>query len=132
MIRGCRGSIRDSGRRSLPLHIIHTDSGAYPVSCLVGFGGVSRGVKPPRREANHSATPGKEFVELYLYPYVSMAWFSELFRFSSHPSIAPYLFVTAPLRCVIAISRQHIVTYSDLNLGASSLSRHLAVYIVGS
>jgi hypothetical protein len=37
-----------------------------------------------------------------------------------------------PLRCAIALSRQHIITFSVLKFGTSALTRHSARHRVGA
>jgi hypothetical protein len=63
-----------AGEDNSLLHIIQAGSRAHPSSYNMSNGGLlSRGIKRPRREGDHSL-PSSAEVELYLHsPYVFMA-----------------------------------------------------------
>jgi hypothetical protein len=59
------------------LHVVQTDTGAHPVSCRMGNGALSPGVKRQGSEFDQSSPTGAEVKKMWIYtstvPYAFMA-----------------------------------------------------------
>jgi hypothetical protein len=53
---------------------------------------------------------------------------AQLHGVGHHSTTAPYASITAPLKYAVVLNTQHIITFSDFKLWASSVTRNLSGY----